>query len=405
MAFRTWFSVVALLLVVAARTPVLAEAKVSGTVKDTAGAALPDVTIRLGPVKTGEPTLETTTKKKGQYLFALVRAGEYTLTATVEGQRVSEIDVVQRAAEGRIKLNKQAAVAPGEPLPQLNLEGTDTVVYNLVLAADSSGSGSFGTGVPLLGSGQVVELIQAGDLAKARKEIERALATDPANAAMLYLQAYVEMQAGDADAALRSSDALLAASPGFAGAHLLRGTALEKKGDGDGALAEYRVEAETATDATVQRDAWIRIAMLTNAQGRSEENLAALRKIVEVDPSNVIAHGQLIDRYAQAGDVDALSAILSSAPDEVRADPMVHFNLGAALYNHQKADEAAKAFQTAIDLKPDLADAYKHLGFCKVALADYAGAITAVRRYLELAPQAQDAADMRKLLEGLEKRK
>ncbi len=402
-----WFparaSVLSIALVTA--TAVFAEGKVSGTVKDAAGTPLPDVAIRLEPVKSGEPALATKTKKKGQYLFALVRAGKYNLTASAEGQRVSEIAVVQRSVEGQTKFNKNGPVAPGEPLPTLDIAGTDTVVYDLVLASDSAGSGSFGTGVPLLGSGQVVELIQAGDLTRARTEIARILAADPTNASMLYLQAYAEMQAGEVDTAIRSADALLAASPGFAGAHLLRGTLLEKKSDIDGAFAEYRTEAETATEPTVQRDAWIRIAILAQAQGRSEEHLAALRKIIALDPANVVAYGQLVDRYTQAGDVDALAALLVSAPDEVRNDPMVHFNLGAALYNQDKAEGAAQEFQKVIELKPDQADAYQHLGFCRVKLGDYAGAITAIRKYLELVPQAPDAADMRALVEGLEKRK
>jgi tetratricopeptide (TPR) repeat protein len=381
-----------------------AEGRVSGTVKDASGAAVADVVVRLEPSKVGERGLEAKTNKKGQYLFALVRAGQYTLLATHEGMRVSAIDVRQRDDERRVKFQKAEPVAAGGTLPTLDIAGTDVIVYDLVLVTDTAGAGSSGTGVPLLGSGQIVELLKAGELDKAHAEIDRTLAEDPQNAAMLYLRAYAEMQAGDVDRALASADALLQASPGFAGAHLLRGNLLEKKGNPDAALTEYRAEAHGSADATVQRDAWVRIAILSKTQGRPEDTLEALRKIIELDPGNVVAHSQLVDHYTQAGDVDALTALLETAPDEVRNDPMVHFNLGASLYNQDKFDAAAQEFQKVIEQKPDLADAYKHLGFCKVSLGDFPGAITAVKKYLELAPGAPDAAQMQQLIDGLEKR-
>jgi Tfp pilus assembly protein PilF len=239
---------------------------------------------------------------------------------------------------------------------------------------------------------------------KARTEIDRALSTDPQNASMLYLRAYVEMQAGNTDAALTAADALLQANPSFNGAHLLRGTLLEKKGDADGALAEYRKEAETATDTNVQRDAWVRIAVLTKSKGQNDATLEALRKIVEIDPTNVVAYSQLLDHYTETGDIEQLSALLQSAPEEVRNDPNVHFNLGAALYNKGEAERAAQEFQKVIELKPDLADAYKHLGFCKLSLNDSAGAVASMKKYLELAPDAPDAAEMRKWVDQQEKR-
>ncbi len=393
-----------LALAVGVATVAFAEGKVSGTIKDAAGTPVAGVVVKLEPTQPGQPSLEAKTNKKGQYLFALVRAGQYTLRATQSGQRVSAIDIQQRDSERKMKMQKAEPVAAGAPMPTLDIGGTDVLVYNLVLSADTAGSGTTGTGVPLLGSGQIVQLVQEGQLDKARGEIDRALSTDPTNAPMLYLRAYVEMQGGNVDAALTASDALLAADPGFTGAHLLRGTLLEKKKDVNGALAEYRKEAEAATDTNVQRDAWVRIAMLTKAEGRNDESLAALRKIVEIDPTNVVAYSQLIDHYTETGDVEQLSSLLEGAPEDVRNDPTVHFNLGAALYNKGQAARAAQEFEKAIELKPDFADAYRHLAYCKVTLNDFAGAVAAGKKFLELAPEAPEAAEMRELVQGLEKR-
>jgi tetratricopeptide (TPR) repeat protein len=405
MSFRVPARVLlALLLALGLATIASAEGKVSGTIKDASGTALQGVVVQLRPTKSSEPSLEAKTNKKGQYLFALVRAGQYTLQATQPGKRVSAIDVQQRDNERKMKLQKAEPVAAGSPMLTLDIAGTDVIVYNLVLSDDTAGGGSTGTGVPLLGSGQIVELIQGGQMDKARTEIDRALSTDPQNASMLYLRAYVEMQAGNVDAALTAADALLQANPSFGGAHLLRGTLLEKKGDADGALAEYRKEAEGATDPNVQRDAWVHIAMLTKSKGQNDESLTALRKIVELDPANVVAYSQLIDHYTETGDVEQLSTLLETAPDELRNDPNVHFNLGAALYNKGQAERAAQEFEKVISLKPDFSDAYKHLAYCKVTLNDYPGAVSAGKKFLELTPSGPEADEMRKLVESLEKR-
>ena len=403
MSFRVRAAVlIALALGVA--TVAFAEGRVSGTIKDPAGNPLVGVVVRLEPTTPGQPSLEAKSNKKGQYLFALVRAGQYTLNASQAGKRVSAIDVRQRDNERKVKLQKAEPVVAGSKMLTLDIAGTDSVTYDLVLAEDTAGGGTTGTGVALLGSGQIVQLVQEGQLDKARGEIDRALSNEPSNASMLYLRAYVEMQAGNLDAALKASDALLAANPGFTGAHLLRGNLLESKKDVDGALAEYRAEAEAATDKNVQRDAWVRIAMLSKTAGRNDETLAALRKIVEVDPTNVVAYSQLVDHYAQTGDDERLGALLEAAPEEIRNDPMVHFNLGASLYNKGQAERAAQEFQKVIEIQPDLADAYKHLGFCKLSLNDIPGAIASMKKYLELAPDAADAAEMRKWVDEHEKR-
>jgi regulator of sirC expression with transglutaminase-like and TPR domain len=58
----------------------------------------------------------------------------------------------------------------------------------------------------------------------------------------------------------------------------------------------------------------------------------------------------------------------------------------------------------ALEVNPNLAEAHRLLGHCRANLADFRGAVVALERYLELAPGADDAAEVRELIESLKKK-
>ena len=73
-------------------------------------------------------------------------------------------------------------------------------------------------------------------------------------------------------------------------------------------------------------------------------------------------------------------------------DPIVHHNLGAALYKQGKFQQAAHAFQTTL-LKanvPKKAAVYYNLGNAQFQIRDYSAAITSYRSALKLNPLDDD---------------
>ena len=82
------------------------------------------------------------------------------------------------------------------------------------------------------------------------------------------------------------------------------------------------------------------------------------------------------------------------------------FNLGALIENRPDLSEsdnrkAMEAFRKAIEVKPDYALAHRHLAYALLRAGDMAGAKKSFRKYLELAPKAPDAAEIRQTVESL----
>lgn len=77
-----------------------------------------------------------------------------------------------------------------------------------------------------------------------------------------------------------------------------------------------------------------------------------------------------------------------------------NLNIGNYYFKVGKYDSAAKRFREATRWNPGYADAYLRLGEACEKLKDQAGAQEAYSKYLELAPDAKNAAQIRKKLHG-----
>lgn len=84
-------------------------------------------------------------------------------------------------------------------------------------------------------------------------------------------------------------------------------------------------------------------------------------------------------RYAEA--VEAWQRVLVQAP----ALPEAHVNLGFAWLGLGEVAQARRAFDTAIELRPQQANAYYGLALSHEAAHDLASALGAMRSYLHLA--------------------
>lgn len=94
-----------------------------------------------------------------------------------------------------------------------------------------------------------------------------------------------------------------------------------------------------------------------------------------------------VDAEAHGRLDDAVAAYQRSAGD----DAEVAFNLGNCLWRLQQKPEALAAFERAVTLAVDYAEAWNNLGIARRALGDLAGAVVACSRALALVPYYADA--------------
>jgi tetratricopeptide (TPR) repeat protein len=167
-----------------------------------------------------------------------------------------------------------------------------------------------------------VTLWQQGDFAAAAEELRAAIHAKPDYAEAFYTLGTVLKQKGelaDSAAALREAIRL---QPDFAGAHTTLATVLRQLGDAEGAAAESKAGAEIAKEKTGEQ-----AALFATNSGR---------------------------RLLNAGDLDgAISqfrAAINSSPNYAAA----HFELGMALRQQGKSDEAQEEFRKAAALDPRL---------------------------------------------------
>jgi Flp pilus assembly protein TadD len=248
------------------------------------------------------------------------------------------------------------------------------------------------------------EKARAGDYEGAAAILQEAVTQAPDDAERREWYATVLLRLGRAGEAQTQAMKAVQAAPDRVGARIVLADAQYQIGQVDRAretLAEARRIAPT--DVKVAR----RHAVIAAESGRPTEAIESWRVIVDAKPDDAEAWMSLGDLYAQAGE----SAKSEAAYNKVtELDPehayRTYFNLGAVIENRDNLSEAdnrkaADAFRKAIEIKPDYALAYRHLGYTLLRSGDLPGAKKALQKYLELDPKASDAGEIRSTVKSL----
>lgn len=144
-----------------------------------------------------------------------------------------------------------------------------------------------------------------------------------------------------------------------------------------------------------------RIAATYLADGKTDDALKWARQAAEKDPNDSTAWRMVAEIELQKGNLEAGMAALDKVPADKITDPQPYLNVGILLMNKKKPSDAVAAFDRAIAIKPDLADAYYYRGLCHLQMKHNGEARTDLRKALELAPDGPDAKDIKDLLKTL----
>ncbi len=128
------------------------------------------------------------------------------------------------------------------------------------------------------------------------------------------------------------------------------------------------------------------IAARHHRAGRLDEAAALYRKVIEADPGNHKAHGNLGIVLLRQGRLDQAVGHFQTAvalkPDHAGA----YNNLGNALDNQGRLDDAVAAFRKAIALDPDYAEAHNNLGSALSHRGSDDEACACFRKAIEIRP-------------------
>jgi tetratricopeptide (TPR) repeat protein len=134
-----------------------------------------------------------------------------------------------------------------------------------------------------------------------------------------------------------------------------------------------------------------------------EQEAAALKSELEQDSANVDLIIQLANQYFDLNKFNEAIEYYEKALALQPNNPLVLADCGVMYYKIGDSDKALAYLDKAIDLQPDLAQAYFNKGLILMAAKNDAdAAITVWRKYLEIAPESEDARFLAEQIKAIE---
>ena len=205
-------------------------------------------------------------------------------------------------------------------------------------------------------------LFEDGHLHEARGQLEEFVRQRPMREEAIDAKLMIGrtlLEHGQLQAAADQFRQALTMRPSFVAARLALGDALVGQGRFDEAIVEYRTYFAQGGGTS---GAWINLGIAVARTGQLDSGIQALRRAVEIDPRNGLAHRHLAAMLLESGDVRHEALAHARRAVELRpADPMSHDLLGLALGAQNQVDEAIDQFREAVRLSPSDPEARKHL--------------------------------------------
>ena len=135
------------------------------------------------------------------------------------------------------------------------------------------------------------------------------------------------------------------------------------------------------------------------ADKKYDEAIDAFTKVLEIDPGDELAYISLANAYAASGDLDQAADVLDDArralpgSGEIAQElAQAYIKLGDQMLEDEAYDNAADAYETAIDLtSEDVEDAYAGMLAAYVGLGEKEKALELVDRHEDMFQDATDA--------------
>lgn len=404
------------------------------TINDTSGAPVPAAELVLTPVGDDGVTPSGTqspsklkSDKKGRATFGFVKPGRYTLAAQTAGIVVTNASIKMRDRYKKVAVlpdgtvvNDQSFMVPSDrPFIPVSIPNVVTEVEIALVMGTPVAAAAPAPSVAEVetGGSEQLELantqVQAGRYQEALDAVDAALrenpdlATSDPNVAISinYLRGFALHSLGrdaEAEPYLREAVRL---KPDLPSGHRLIALALLAQAKYEEALPELESALLDATsDESRARALYFKGQALLELK-RFPEAVDSLDQAYKLTPGDQGILVQLINALTLVGRNSDAEALIASANLPANEAAVLHFNIGVELVKAKDFENAAKQFQSAKTKAPGMVDAMRLLGESYIALGRRAEAIAELEAYLAAAPNASDAADIRKLIEALKKQK
>jgi len=143
------------------------------------------------------------------------------------------------------------------------------------------------------------------------------------------------------------------------------------------------------------------IARTYYAEKNTEEAIKHLKIAIEKDPNDQENRMRLGNILMETGRLDEGRQMIASVDDSMIKEAAIYVNIGIALLNQNKGDDALPYFEKAVTRFPDQGEAYYYRALVRLQKGDVAGTKADLTKFLQLAPNAPEAAAAKKALEQL----
>jgi Tfp pilus assembly protein PilF len=205
----------------------------------------------------------------------------------------------------------------------------------------------------------------AGKVNEALDILEKAVASQPANAALQNYYGQLSFLAGRNAEAEKSFTKALELDPRLTDARNNLGALYDNTGRKDQAEREFlKVLDDTAYGSPEK--AHLNLGILYLSQGRQDEALSHLRKAVEINPKFWRGHYELASALDKMGRLDEASREYEVAAPDYKGNGEYHYRIGLAYMKLSQPAKAREHFMRCQELSPGSESASKAYDLMKM---------------------------------------
>lgn len=197
---------------------------------------------------------------------------------------------------------------------------------------------------------------------------------------------------------LEKTDKVLERALSDADSHFMKGYKLYDQQKYEEAVSEYKQAIEKNPD---QWGYYFNLGLAYKKMKNLDAAIEAFKTAVELNPDGISSVKELGESLALAGRFEEARPCFDKAAEAVSDDPVFFYNYGSILNSMGEPQKALDAYKQAVAIQEDYADAYYQMGTLYISLNEKEEAIKSLEKFLELAPDHEQAPVARQLIDYL----